>query len=108
LHDVSIEERGGEVTFRRAAKVDANQPQIVEAFRRMGCSVLIISQLKKCCDLIVSRGKTAAIEVKDGSLPKSKRQLTEGEMDFMHSWKGLYFIVESLDDVVRVVKELDS
>jgi len=75
----------------------------------MGCSVLIISQLKKCCDLIVSRRrKTAAIEVKDGSLPKSRRQLTEGEMDFMHSWKGLYYIVESLDDVVRVVKELDS
>jgi hypothetical protein len=94
--------------WRRAAKVDSNQREIVDAFRRMGCSVLIISQLKKCCDLIVSRGKTAAIEVKDGSLPKSKRQLTEGEMDFMHSWKGPYFIVESLDDVVRVVRELES
>jgi len=94
--------------WRRAAKVDANQPEIVDAFRRMGCSVLIVSQLKRCCDLFVSRGQTAAIEIKDGSLPKSKRQLTEGEVDFMHSWKGLYFIVESLDDVVRVVKELDS
>jgi hypothetical protein len=96
------------LTFRRAARVDANQPEIVEAFRKLGCSVLIISQLKNCCDLIVANGQTAAVEVKDGTLPKSKRQLTEGEMDFMHSWKGLYFIVESLDDVVRVVKELDS
>jgi len=96
------------MTFRRAARIDANQPEIVDAFRRLGCSVLIISQLKRCCDLIVSKGQTAAIEVKDGSLPKSKRQLTEGEMDFMHSWKGLYFIVESLDDVVRVVKELEA
>ena len=96
------------MTLRRAAKVDKNQPEIVEAFRRMGCSVLIISQLKNCCDIIVSRGKTAAIEIKDGSLPKSKRQLTEGEMDFMHKWKGLYFIVESLDDVIRVVKELEA
>jgi hypothetical protein len=109
VHEVSIE-RGWELTFRLAAKVDANQPEIVDAFRRMGCSVLIISQLKKCCDIVVSKGlmATAMIEIKDGSLPKSKRQLTEGEMDFMHSWKGLYFIVESLDDVVRVVKELES
>lgn len=96
------------MTFRLAAKVDANQPEIVDAFRKLGCSVLIISQLKNCCDLIVSKGQTAAIEIKDGSLPKSKRQLTEGEMDFMHSWKGLYFIVESLDDVLRVVKELEA
>lgn len=98
------------MTLRRAAKVDANQPEIVEAFRRMGCSVLNISQLKRCCDIVVSKGlrATAMVEIKDGSLPKSKRQLTEGEMDFMHSWKGLYFIVESLDDVVRVVRELEA
>jgi hypothetical protein len=96
------------MTLRRAARIDSNQPEIVEAFRKLGCSVLIISQLKNCCDIFVARGKTAAIEIKDGSLPKSKRQLTEGEMDFMHSWKGLYFIVESLDDVVRVVRELET
>ena len=97
------------VSFRRAAKVDANQPEIVDAFRRMGCSVLIISQLKRCCDLFIAKNdKTIAIEVKDGRLPLSKRQLTEGEMDFMHSWKGLYFVVESLDDVLRVVEELEA
>lgn len=97
------------MTFRRAARVDTNQPEIVDAFRKLGCSVAIVSQLKKMCDCFVAKNeRTAAIEVKDGSLPKSKRQLTEGEMDFMHSWKGLYFIVESLDDVVRVVKELEA
>ena len=97
------------MTFRIAARVDANQPEIVDAFRKMGCSVLIISQLKRCADLFVAKNDiTAVIEVKDGTLPKSKRQLTEGEMDFMHSWKGLYFIVESLDDVLRVVKELEA
>lgn len=95
------------MSFRRAARIDANQPEIVEAFRRLGCSVLITSQLKRCVDLFIARNNvTAAIEIKDGTLPKSKRRLTEGEMDFMHGWKGLYFIVESLDDVLRVVKEL--
>ena len=96
------------MTLRRAARIDANQPEIVEAFRKLGCSVLIISQLKRCADLVVSKRHTAIVEVKDGSLPKSKRQLTEGEMDFMHGWKGLYFIVESIDDVVRVVREFEA
>ena len=98
------------MSFRRAARVDANQSKVVEAFKSLGCSVLIISQLKRCADLIVANGRkrTAMIEVKDGSKIPSKRQLTKWEKDFMDSWKGLYFIVESLDDVVRVVRELDS
>jgi len=95
------------MTFRLAARVDRNQPEIVDAFKRLGCSVLIISQLKKCADLVISKRKTAIIEIKDGSLPPSARRLTKDEQEFRDSWKGPYFIVESLDDVLRVVKELD-
>ena len=43
------------MSFRRAAKVDSNQSQIVKAFRGLGWYVLIISQLKNCCDIIVSK-----------------------------------------------------
>ena len=94
------------MSFRRAAKTDSNQPEIVEAFRKLGCSVLIISQLKHCCDLMVANGQTAAVEIKDGTLPPSKRMLTEGECEFRKGWKGMYFIVESIDDAVRVAAEL--
>lgn len=87
--------------MRRAARVDANQPEVVKAFRDLGWSVLIISQLKNCCDLFVSKnGRTIAVEVKDGTLPPSKRKLTPGEQEFMETWQGEYKIIESIEDVL--------
>ena len=88
------------MSFRRAAKVDKNQPEIVKAFRKLGWYVLIVSQLKNCCDIIVSKsGRTIAIEIKDGTLPPSKQKLTEGEEKFMDEWQGEYMIITSIDDV---------
>ena len=40
--------------FRRAAKVDVNQPQIVRELRAQGFKVDITSQLKKLYDLVVT------------------------------------------------------
>jgi Holliday junction resolvase len=91
--------------MRRAARVDDNQPEIVEAFRRLGWSVLIISQLKNCCDIFVSKnGRTVAVEIKDGSKPPSKRKLTEGEAEFKKDWQGEYTIIESIEDVFSLAK----
>ena len=88
------------MSFRRAAKVDANQPEIVKELRKAGWYVLIISQLKNCCDLIISKnGRTIAIEVKDGSKPKSSQRLSEGEEKFMMQWQGEYKILTSTDEI---------
>jgi len=93
------------MSFRRAAKVDANQPEIVKAFRSLGWYVLIISQLKNCCDIIVSKnGRTIAIEIKDGNKPPSQQRLSEGELKFMDEWQGEYAIIKSIEDV----KELQN
>jgi len=89
--------------MRRAAKVDDNQPDIVKAFRGLGWSVLIVSQLKRCCDLFVSKnGRTVAVEIKDGSKVPSRRKLTEGETEFRDSWQGEWRLVESVDDVIEL------
>ena len=88
------------MSFRRAAKSDANQPEIVKALRKSGWYVLIISQLKNCCDLMISKnGRTIAVEVKDGAKPKAAQKLSEGETKFMTQWQGEYKIIASLDDV---------
>ena len=88
------------MSFRRAARVDDNQPEIVAALRKTGWTVLIISQLKNCCDLIISKnGRVVAIEVKDGSKPPSARKLSEGEAKFRDEWQGEWMLVESLEDV---------
>jgi hypothetical protein len=88
------------MSFRRDARVDANQPEIVKALRRTGWYVLIISQLKNCCDLMISKaGRTIAIEIKDGTRAKSEQKLSPGETTFMNEWQGEYKIIASLDDI---------
>lgn len=90
--------------MRLAAKTDSNHAEIVKAFRAYGYSVLDISRLKNCCDLFVAKKRrTFAVEIKDGSKPPSKRQLTDGELKFMSEWKGVYIVIESLSDVTAFV-----
>jgi len=96
------------MSFRRAAKVDDNQKDIVKLFRKHGWYVLIISQLKNCCDIIVSkRGRTVAIEIKDGKKAPSARKLSEGELKFKNEWQGEYALVETEEDALKVIKELE-
>ena len=93
------------MSFRRAAKVDDNQSEIVMLFRKLGWTVLIISQLKNCCDIIVSKnGRTIAIEIKDGAKPPSARKLSEGELRFKDNWQGEYQLVICSDDVININK----
>jgi hypothetical protein len=97
------------LSFRRAAKVDVNQPEIVAAFRELGWSVLIISQLKKCCDIFVAKGGvTIAVEIKDGDKPPSARKLSEGEQDFRDNWLGRWELIESVDDVIELNKIISN
>lgn len=88
------------MSFRRAAKIDANQPTIVKELRKLGWYVLLVSQLKNCCDIIISKnGRTVAVEIKDGSKPPSARKLSEGEQKFKDEWQGEYALIESIEDI---------
>jgi hypothetical protein len=93
------------MALRTAAKVDANQPAVVQALRAIGCSILYTYQLKNCFDLLVGyRGRTFLIEVKDPSQPPSKRQLTAGEERFRNQWRGSpYHVIETVEEALRLV-----
>ena len=92
----------------RAARKDANHTAIVGYFRKFGCSVADVSQLKNMCDLFVSKNfKTVAVEIKDGAKTPSEQALTSGEEKFANSWQGVYVIVKDLSDVIAVVKGLE-
>ena len=87
----------------RAARVDRNQPETVKIFRVLGWSVLIVSQLKNCCDIIVSKGgRTICVEIKDGEKPPSGQKLTVGELKFQAEWQGEYMIINCIDDVLKL------
>jgi hypothetical protein len=90
-----------------AKRIDANQPEIVDALRRVGAVVQSLAELGRGCpDLLVAfRGDNYLMEVKDGSKPPSARQLTADEAAWHGRWKraGQVEIVESVNDALRVI-----
>ena len=93
--------------MRRAARVDANQAEIVAALRKVGCSVLDLSAVGGGCpDILVGRrGKNLLIEVKDGTKPPSKRRLTPEEREFLTAWNGNAVICDSIEEALDAVQE---
>jgi hypothetical protein len=68
--------------IRRAARVDANQAQVVSALREAGAYVWIIGLP---VDLLVGyKGHTFLVEVKDGP----RKRLTAIQQDFFNNWSG--------------------
>ena len=93
----------------RANRIDSNQPEIVAYFRTWDCSVLIIADLKNCCDIIVSKyGRSIFVEIKDGAKPKSARKLTLGEEKFKAETKGAWRLCENEKDAQVIINELNS
>lgn len=93
---------------RRAAKVDANQTEIVDAFRSMGVSVLITSSAGDgFTDLVIGWGGiTVLVEVKDGNKVPSERKLTPKQQDLHGSFLGAITVVECVAHVVELVKRI--
>ena len=96
--------------MRRAAKVDANQPAIVEALRQVGATVEPIHTLGRGVpDLLVGfRGANYVLEAKDGSQPPSRRCLTPDEEKWHAKWRGQKAVVNSVDEALEAIGALQS
>ena len=81
--------------MRRAARVDANQKEIVEHLRKMGATVQPLHTVGRGCpDLLVGYGGTNyLLEVKDGDKPPSQRKLTPDEQSWHDEWVGHVSVV---------------
>lgn len=103
----------------RARKVDRNQAEVVAEFRRLGCSVQVLSAVGQGVpDLLVGvprrrdlpfagivvfsavDGINLTVEIKDG--PKAK--LTPDQTVWHREWKGQVCVVRNLEDVRNLVK----
>lgn len=84
--------------FRRAARIDSNQTEIVNQLRQVGAKVLHLHQLKNCCDLLVGyKGKIALFELKTNA----KKKLTEGEDKFKNEWYGYpVYTATNIDEIL--------
>jgi len=91
--------------MRRAARVDANQADIVAALRKLGASVQVLSQGDGVPDLLVGYQNRVnlLLEVKDSEKSPSERRLTPAQEIWHRDWRGRVAIVESVEDAVAVL-----
>lgn len=91
--------------MRRAAKTDANQAEVVKAFRQIGATVQILSAVGKGCpDVLVGfRGVNVLVEIKDGSKVPSAQKLTADQVGWHEAWAGQVCVANSITDAVEQV-----
>jgi hypothetical protein len=92
--------------IRRAARVDNNQKEIVEALRQIP-SVSVEVGHDDC--LVGFEGKTYWFEIKDKRALNKEGKVREGEKQksqkrLSETWKGHYQIVSSLDEILKTLK----
>lgn len=91
--------------MRQAARIDANQPEIVQALRDVGASVAVMSMVGNGFpDIVVGyRGQNYLIEIKDGAKTPSQRKLTPDEQKFHDLWRGTAHIANSIDEALEII-----
>lgn len=92
--------------MRRAAKIDANQTEIVDALRSVGAKVQSLAAVGDGVpDLLVGfRGSLYLIECKDGKKPPSERKLTDKQEKWHAEWSGLpVYVVTCVNESIGVL-----
>ena len=94
--------------MRRAARIDANHKEIVEAFRALGATVENTQAMHGGFpDIVVGyAGINVLVEIKDGEKSASKQKLTPDQVIWHGNWRGYAVIVNCVDDVQHLINQI--
>lgn len=86
--------------MRRAARVDANHPDIVAALKAAGASVQSLAQIGDGCPDILAgfRGKNFLFEVKSDN-----GEINELQRRWHIEWRAPVFVVYTADEALRAL-----
>ncbi|MFH1027257.1 MAG: hypothetical protein V1791_04570 [Pseudomonadota bacterium] len=88
---------------RLAARVDRNQPEIVDALRKAGYSVLHLHRLGHGVpDLLVGWGDDFSILVE---IKSEEGELTPDEERFISEWRGPIVVVHSVGEALDAIQK---
>ena len=91
--------------MRRNAKVDNNQPLIVQQIRALGGYVLHTHQLKNAFDILVGyNSKLYIIEIKNDA----KGKLTKGEIECKKGFESVgvpYYTIWNIEQFIEIINE---
>jgi len=96
--------------LRRAAKVDANQAEVVVALQKAGASVTSLAAVGGGVpDLLVSwGGRWYVLEVKDGARPPSRRKVRANQAAWHDQQRAEVHVVLSPEDALRALGMITS
>jgi hypothetical protein len=97
--------------MRKRPRVDANQQEIVDMLRQVGCTVTSLASVGGGVpDLLVGyRGRTILMEVKDGKKPPSARLLTPDQRQWADAWSGgPVWVISDQTQALDIIKQIDS
>lgn len=92
--------------MRRAAKVDGNQAEIVEALRAIpGCKVRSLAQLgNDMPDLLVGyRGFNFLVELKNPEYPNGHKERRERQATFRAEWTGQCIVASTVSEIISTM-----
>lgn len=86
--------------MRRNARADPNQPEIVQALRDVGASVIHLHMVGRGCpDILVGfRGHNTLMEIKT-----EKGKLNKKQEEFFVAWFGKCHVVRTIDEALEVI-----
>jgi hypothetical protein len=89
----------------RAAKVDANQEQVVSALRAAGASVQSLAKLGQGCPDVLAgfRGANHLLEIKN---PRGKDKVNETQRKWHIEWCAPVHVVRSPEEALRAIGAL--
>ena len=92
--------------YRRAAKIDSNQPKIVATLMSLGYSV----QVGMDDILVGAYGKTYWYEIKEPSLVGKDGKIRPSaikpsQKELLANWRGHYRIVWDVQQIIQEIKE---
>jgi hypothetical protein len=93
----------------RARKIDLNQNDIVDAFRKLGASVLVLSAVGQGCPdaLVGMRSRHRRINVLV-EIKGARGKLTPDQISFHSEWKGDARIIRTVEEAAQLVNEIRS
>lgn len=88
-----------------AARVDDNQPEIMEALRKVGASVQPLSTVGfGVPDILVGyQGRNFLLEIKDGRKVPSAQKLTPMQIRWHEEWRGNSAVVNSVEAALAAI-----
>ncbi len=92
------------------SRVDENQKSIVELWRKMGASVLLLHQVGgECPDALLGYNfHNVLVEIKDGRKAPSARKLTASQQALMKKWKGQICIIKNEEEAINLIYTMRS